>query len=929
MERLEKILKQLESSDEDEQLLKLIGLDVEKMKQMSNSDYTPVISERLFEVFDQYGWSNVKKLAKEKHQEAYIEILKLSDSDEDIEELKEVISNWQNYPLDIFDIRDLIYRINDLDFLEGLLEDKTLDRFIRSAIVTNIVSRDLVKGKEVLKKVEEPCSVTITVETIDKIEDKELTQLLIDNRKQYAIGFETQNILLGKLYTQDPELAKKYIGDILENPTKQCILKSKIWQYLQGLLSKIAEVDEKYASELAVQMMDKIESYNAKIENAYMFIEHIDDSEKLKEYLANYKKLNLDIVDVKNLLERLSKTDQLGAVEQAKKIINSLEPEKIGLKIMCIVACQNVEFIKECIENDKKYDLDISQKCALLAQIDDHRYIINKINEWNINPSELYILLSSANNENLYLHCAKNADALGVNTLKIYQMMTEKFSRAVLIKQLKSADKNGLGSAFKELALSSLIKIEDDNINGFIKKYIKNYKTNKLDENLIVRVLSENFKSELIDTYFDVKDSSIKENELKLLLYSTDERRREQVLDLIFSGKIQLNRETKSIATLVAYTIQDREERNAALKRLRVNNPEPKSKVMIPPEMTVGIEIESIGPMSKQIQDLRPLILGDWDAKKDGSLGDAQGMPGVEVTSPILNGDDSEINNKIYYVSNLLINEGQSVNSTCGGHIHIGADYFKDYESYQNLVDLWVNCEQIFYIISNQVGEVPRANISDYAKPISKSFERVVEKGFVDLTKVENLKEIEGQLNLASKRCNGINFNNLSNFDKHTIEFRIPNGTINPDTWIENINLFGNLLKKCKEITEIRKKDKDALTPDEKQQLGTFNSLVFGDLSIDDRAKLLIDYIIPESQRYEFHKRYFVNSKLLNLHKDVKDFLSSETFEKPVDLMDLKDELFKQEGRIVGKEFAISSTIINHDLQPVIQTKKGATHEHQ
>jgi hypothetical protein len=350
-----------------------------------------------------------------------------------------------------------------------------------------------------------------------------------------------------------------------------------------------------------------------------------------------------------------------------------------------------------------------------------------------------------------------------------------------------------------------------------------------------------------------------------------------------------------------------------------------KSKVDIPDDMTVGIEIESIGSYSKEIQNLKTLIFTEWEAKKDGSLGNDEGIPGVEVTSPILRGDDPEINNKIAYVSNFLTNEGQTTNNSCGGHIHIGADYFKDYESYQNLVDLWINCEKVLYIISNQVGEVPRENISDYAKPISKPFEKVVEGGFVDFANIESLRDIEGQLNFASKRCYGINFSNLSNYaDKHTIEFRIPNGTVNPNTWIENINLFGNLLKKCQTITEIRKKDKDQLTPEDKTQLKVYNALVFGDLTMDDRAELLIDFVLPESQQKTFHDRYFVNSKLLNMQEGIKSFLSNETFAKPIDVADLKQKLFEKEGRVTGLEYAVCTSILAHELQSM----KGMNHEY-
>jgi hypothetical protein len=80
---------------------------------------------------------------------------------------------------------------------------------------------------------------------------------------------------------------------------------------------------------------------------------------------------------------------------------------------------------------------------------------------------------------------------------------------------------------------------------------------------------------------------------------------------------------------------------------------------------------------------------------------------------------------------------------------------------------------------------------------------------------------------------------------------------------------------------------------------------------------------MPENQQKTFHHRYFVNSKLLNLHSDVKEFLANETFSEPVDLMDLKETLFKQEGRITGMEYAICSTVLAQELQRM----RGLNHE--
>ena len=41
--------------------------------------------------------------------------------------------------------------------------------------------------------------------------------------------------------------------------------------------------------------------------------------------------------------------------------------------------------------------------------------------------------------------------------------------------------------------------------------------------------------------------------------------------------------------------------------------------------------------------------------------------------------------------------------------------------------------------------------------------------------------------------------------EKNTIEFRLANGTINPEMWIENANLFGGMVAISEELARIQK----------------------------------------------------------------------------------------------------------------------------
>lgn len=63
---------------------------------------------------------------------------------------------------------------------------------------------------------------------------------------------------------------------------------------------------------------------------------------------------------------------------------------------------------------------------------------------------------------------------------------------------------------------------------------------------------------------------------------------------------------------------------------------------------------------------------------------------------------------------------------------------------------------------------------------------------------IEKVQKAQG-----SRYC-GLNLWNINN-GKDTIEFRISNGTIDPDTWIENARLYGRIVEIAEKLAEIEK----------------------------------------------------------------------------------------------------------------------------
>ena len=292
----------------------------------------------------------------------------------------------------------------------------------------------------------------------------------------------------------------------------------------------------------------------------------------------------------------------------------------------------------------------------------------------------------------------------------------------------------------------------------------------------------------------------------------------------------------------------------------------------LPKEMTIGVEIESEGPCNwENIRETIDEAELDWVAKDDGSL-----QNGTEVVSTILT--ESTASMEIFKICQELRRLRQTTSKRCGGHIHIGADYLTDIQDWRNLRTIWNNAEGIFYAISNAKGEIPRQGVIEYASPISKKDETFSETIKLDseddLEKyIKLLKEIQGS------KYSGINYRNVGSSGKNTIEFRLPNGTINPTTWVENINLFGGLIRTSHELSKIMKKTEEQRTEEEKQMLYNYEILQTETDEKKDAEALIKLCVLPEQVK-TYLERYNVNSKLLKhspeIYKRLKERISTK-----------------------------------------------------
>ncbi len=211
--------------------------------------------------------------------------------------------------------------------------------------------------------------------------------------------------------------------------------------------------------------------------------------------------------------------------------------------------------------------------------------------------------------------------------------------------------------------------------------------------------------------------------------------------------------------------------------------------------ITFGLEIEyeyaNNEEISKELGDL--LYVDRWVLKKDGSL-----EKGGEISSPVLN-DNETTWKELKRVCKVII-EHARIGDKSSSHVHIGSHILEKKENYYvNFMRLWSAYENIIFRFCYGEYLNNRPNIVKYAKPVSKLLKDNCDK--FDKNEISFLHLL---FNLSNTRYQAVNFENLKytysrNYGSYnTLEFRCPNGSLEPTIWQNNVNLFVKLLEYSK-----------------------------------------------------------------------------------------------------------------------------------
>ena len=192
------------------------------------------------------------------------------------------------------------------------------------------------------------------------------------------------------------------------------------------------------------------------------------------------------------------------------------------------------------------------------------------------------------------------------------------------------------------------------------------------------------------------------------------------------------------------------------------------------------------------------------------------------------------------------------------GHIHFNAKFLgKDFKAWENFFTIYNECEELFYKITNKEGQPPRKGITQYAQTSNKTIVNTFENGRISIKTQEDLDLIIEAL--KDTRNRGINLSNIEEEGINTIEFRMPNGTIDINVIRENIRLFGQLLSISKQMSN---------NPDYKKD--TFLELKAHDLTEREKVECLLELLFDDEQEKSIYRQRWNAVKENNYFEELK-----------------------------------------------------------
>lgn len=567
----------------------------------------------------------------------------------------------------------------------------------------------------------------------------------------------------------------------------------------------------------------------------------------------------------KEIYEKIAKYTSIRGIditgcETIEDLITTLEKEDSYYITQVFIYLNDEDKIKYCYKINRIYFLDYmktldkkTQKEVIKMHIDNLKkdYIIDFIEslESDLEKYEYLELLSDKLKDNLL--GIKNI-ILSMNDEQMKIISINAFLNDKSYYKIDTIQK--LSDEAKELYIDSL---EDSDAAKVIlsfnnKELIKKYSLQKRFTKYRSKLVSATNDPTYIKEVF--KSINVNKFRVNLITILEDTNLKRELTELL------------SDANLKSYLLSNEEETilNNLITPVTASE---LGKTEVDNKITIGVELECC---NKEIDNYTKTktLLNHFDVKRDTTV-----RSGLEITSPIMHYDMENLT-LLKSLCGLLKENKFYTDNSCGGHIHIGSNYFTTKEDYLMLLYLYNNCEEILYYITDRENTKKRPSFDRYATKSKEAYIGAIDEG---LFKKENFnKEITSIFNeINPDRYRGLNFKNIDSLTKQTIEFRMPNGEIDFTELLANIKLFSRLIEMSHKLNYLEKTDPIKVKA---FQIGETKSDI-------EKLNLLLDILFTtESEKQIYIDRYTKNSKL-----DIE--------EKKKFLIDIKKHLFKEKEK--------------------------------
>lgn len=196
-----------------------------------------------------------------------------------------------------------------------------------------------------------------------------------------------------------------------------------------------------------------------------------------------------------------------------------------------------------------------------------------------------------------------------------------------------------------------------------------------------------------------------------------------------------------------------------------------RERIYVPETETIGLELECDDADWDQIRKGK---LSDWELVPEGSIEN-----GAELKSSVLR-DTKESWIDLRNMCD-LVSRSSKISEKCGAHVHTSNHALGMRKKILfNFLKLWAIYEPIMLRFGYGEFLGPRPGLNEFAKSVRSEF--------ADLCSYTEIGIEELLHHLSSKKRQVVNFRHYNTL--RTIEFRGPNGTLNPVIWQNNANVF-------------------------------------------------------------------------------------------------------------------------------------------